>query len=272
MYNKRIFLNKKLLLILIGFPLFVFTCYIIFDILPVWDVLTGPDQYNAEKNYSVRQQFIIASLRWGNINNHAANLTVVYPFLILIGLMNFKEDLMSYFIIGRHRFKNYPVKLIQAIVSYSAIIALTVTVSHLLTYFLYSLITPVTHDITLESTAYIFNFLLPSDLFEGHPLYYYLSITLLNDLPIIFSFSILFSVFTLFTKESMYAFILVPLVFSYLYYFMSTNFELPYMDLSVPFLGYYSKITEIWKYTFLPLVLAGTGFIGYFKWGTQHDV
>lgn len=270
MFNRRILFNQKLLLLFILLPVFTFLRYFVIDWLPIWDVVTSPEQYNLDKNYSVRAQFMIQALQWGNMNTHASNLDVFYPSLIVTGLVNFKEDLSTYFVLARFRFSNYRRALIQTILKYSLTIALTITASHAFIYLVFSWITPVTTDLTLDFTAYTFNFWLPGDFFDGKPLLYYVVITLLNDLPVLFTFSVFFSVLTLYTRNNLYAFILVPVVFGYAYYLIGYNFGISVMDLSVPFLGYGSKVTEIWQYTIIPLVLSLIGLISYFIKGESR--
>lgn len=272
MYEKRIYFNKKLLFIILGIPLMVYLGYLIYEIIPTWEILTGPEEYNPEKNYSLRSQMLIFILEWNAINANTGILAFAFPIFIMLGLLNFKEDLTTYFVFGKNRFNHYYYTLIKTILKYSLMITLAFVIGHGLIFITFYWITPLTDDLSLDSTSYIFNQLLPANFFEGRPLFYFLSTVMINDVPIIFSYSLLFAVFTLFTKDNFYWFVSVPIAFVILGIFLSNSLGWKYTELSDPFLGYYSKITDTWKYTILPLALAGIGLLMYRNGEKKYDI
>lgn len=269
MYIKRIFTNKFLLLTIIGIPIIVYSSYFLYEVFPSWDIITGDHIYNAEKNYSLKEQMIIFILQWNAINLQTSILSVVFPILIIINLISFKEDLNTYFILGKNRFKNYKLSIFKSMINYSLVISLAFTIGHSLIFIIFNQITPLRTDISLESTSYIFNYIIPSDFFDGEPLFYFLTTTILNDLPIIFSYSFLFCVITLFTKNNLYLFIFIPLIIVIVGILISNAFNIEYLSLDTPITGYYSQISNIWKYCLYPLILAAfSGFL-YYKWGNN---
>ncbi|MGM0122961.1 hypothetical protein IGI37_000327 [Enterococcus sp. AZ194] len=265
MYKKRIISNKILLITIIGIPLLVYGAYLLYEVIPTWDIFMGESTYSSAKNYSLKEQMIIFVLEWNAINLQTSFLAVAYPIFILLNTLRFKEDLHSYFVFGRNRFKNYYRALVHSMLGYAFISALSFTLGHILIYVTFNQITPLTTDLSLESTSYIFNHLLPSDFFEGRPMYYFITTAIINDLPIIFSYSLLFCVITLFTKDNLYLFVLVPLGISLVTFQLSGTFNLAWLNLYTPFTGYYSKITDIWTYTIYPLGCSVLGLLYFYR-------
>ena len=59
---------------------------------------------------------------------------------------------------------------------------------------------------------------------------------------------------TNFLENNLFLFAIFPTVFSFILLYGSNSLNFEYGDLSVPFLGYYSNVFEIWKYTVIPLI------------------
>lgn len=272
MYKKRIVLNKLLLFTIVGIPILVYAAYFMYEIFPSWESITvkKPDNYSVEKNFSLNEQMLIFVLGWNAINLQTAQLVTIFPMFIMLSLLHFKEDLNSYFIFGKNRFKNYYLDLFKTMIAYSIISAISFTLGHVLIFVIFNQITPLKTDLSLESTLYIFNHLLPLDYFEGRPMYYFITTAIINDIPIMFSYSLLFCVTTLFTKDNLYLFIIVPFVIVYVAIFVNNLFDLTYLNLEVPITGYYSKITDIWKYTIYPLTGTVLGFCYFYMRGETN--
>lgn len=268
-YIKRIFTNKFLLLTIIGIPIIVYISYFLYEILPSWDIITGDHVYNIEKNYSLKEQMIIFILQWNAINLQTSILSIVFPIFIIINLISFKEDLNTYFLLGKNRFKNYKFSVFRSMINYSIVISLAFTIGHSIIFIIFNQITPLKTDISLESTSFIFNYMIPSDFFDGKPLFYFLTTAILNDLPIIFSYSLLFCVITLFTKNNLYLFIFIPLIIVIAGILISNAFNINYLAIDTPITGYSSQISNIWKYCLYPLILAVFSSILYYLWGNK---
>lgn len=253
MYKKRVIFNYKWLLIISMIVAVIYTSYVINVMLPFWSIITGPEEYNVEKNFSLRSHAIVSVLQWSRINSECYLLPLLFPVCITLGLLSFKEDLQTYFIFGKNRFNSYGKELLKTMLLYSIMMSLVFTFGHCLIYGIFYILTPVTTDISLESTSYLFNFMVPSDLFEGYPIYYFLTTVILNDIPIIFAYTLFFCMSTVYLKDNLLLFAVFPTVFSFILLYVSNSVHFEYGDLTVPFLGYYSNIFEIWKYTMIPL-------------------
>lgn len=266
MYIKKVFKNKYLWVSIVGIPFLVFLTYLLMQVLPYWDQLTGPEDYSPLKNYSLRSQLIISVLKWAGINSATSLLTIIFSFFLVISMLGFKEELVSYYVFGKNRFKRYNLSVLKGLLWHAFAITLAFTVGHCLVYILFNQLSPVTKDITLQSTGYLFDFKLPADFFDGHPMYYYLTTVVLNDIPIMFSYAVLCGVITLYTKQNLYLYLVIPIGFivGSTYFFNAIGYR--YLVVDDPMVGYFSRVSDIWKYTLYPLGLSLVGFIMYARW------
>ncbi len=273
MYNRRIFSNKYLLLLILGIPFLLFVLYFFSFILPNITTFLSPETYIAEKHYSIKSQTIINNLTWFSASFNVSTLAVVYPLFIVLGLMNFKEDLSTFFLLGKHRMKHYSRQLLLTIIKYSFTIAVSFTLGHALFYLIFGLFTPMKTDTLLETAGYITNFMFSEKDFVGRPVLFFLLTVIVNDLPIIFSYSLFFAILTLYTQKNLYWYLTVPIALTFSGVYLTNLLPFDYFSLEIPFDGFYSKFSDVWLYTIFPLLGSITGFsyFVYRKKGVAYE-
>ena len=79
MYKKRVIFNYKWLLIISMIVAVIYTSYVINVMLPFWSIITGPEEYNVEKNFSLRSHAIVSVLQWSRINSECYLLPLLFP-------------------------------------------------------------------------------------------------------------------------------------------------------------------------------------------------
>lgn len=228
-YKKRIFNTRNYLTIILIFLVLLSTYFFTF-IFPTLIIDPNSPNYISD---DPRPLLVAQVLNWRIVKFGGRVVFHLYPLFTFLPLLGFREDLLTYFTFGRHRFPSFKGELFKKILFYCVLLSVILFLGHVL---YYTFMIPFVIDPTWKFGEMLTGEFIPIGTFDQQGYLYLIVEAILLNIVAGFTFTIM-TCAVLLWSTNIYWMFFIPI--SYYYVSINAYLYLSTPDLTLDFLSIY---------------------------------